>query len=354
MLNTLLGVFSNSLSKIIHSADITNLFLLDSRLRLVFYHGIGSEIRPCLAYLNDEISEDTFQRQIDYLQYNYNVCPLEEAINVVYSHDKKKEKPVCSITFDDGLASVYKKAFPLLKNRGLTAAVFLNTAVIDNKNILWLHLLNYLVFHKGLIVVRQIISDTLGNEFKIIEYDEKQFMKWCKNNYYILFRAKSIQRLINVLKVDVEEVAYTEALYLTTDEIKQMSMCGFTFYSHTENHLPLKTLPDEISRKEIDNALKYMDNNKIGSRKFVSFPFGMVKDYGEKAREYALSVGHEYVLEVGDGYNSFSRMRENKTYSRVSLGSCSSEPKELFSALEITPRLKAFINSFRSLFNDNR
>lgn len=354
MLNTLLTGISNSLSNILHATNLTRLFHRDSRVRLVFYHGIGNGIAPCLAYLKDEISIDTFEKHIDYLQKYYYICPLEEAIQVFCEQENKYTKPVCSISFDDGLSSVFTKAFPLLRERRLTASVFLSTSVIDNKNMLWLHLLNYLIYHHGMTIVTEIISETLDNKYPIIHSDERQFMGWCKNNFHILIQAKAIQRLVDFLKVDVQSIAQNEKLYLNTEEIEHMSLYGFTFYSHTANHLLLNALNDEELQKEINDAIKYLKSKQIGSKKFVSFPFGMLKDYGARAREYALSAGHEYVLEVGDGFNSLARVIAKKTFSRVSLGSCSAKPKEIFSALEIRPRLKAGIYSIESYFNNYR
>ena len=66
----------------------------------------------------------------------------------------------------------------------------------------------------------------------------------------------------------------------------------------------------------------------------------MEVDYGRRAKEYALVSGYKYVVEVGDGLNSSSRVLNDRVISRVGLGSTSFRDTSLYCAIELYPVVK--------------
>src|SRR5260221_12588527 len=51
-----------------------------------------------------------------------------------------------ALTFDDGYAANYTRAFPTLPRHGLNATFYVTTNCIDNREILWTGLLRFAVF----------------------------------------------------------------------------------------------------------------------------------------------------------------------------------------------------------------
>ena len=349
MLNTLLikatDLIGFLLNKIGYNLPIRSRF----DLRLVFYHGIGDGSSPCFKYLNDETSMENFSEQISYLQKNYKLLSLEEAILTIIDGYDRDDGPFCSISFDDGLSTVYTEAFPFLKERNLTATVFVNTAVIGNCKLLWLHFLNYLIFHYGTVAVSEMLYNFRPYEISKPPTTEKALLEWCKENFNFIYEFNALDKIADLLEINIGDIAKRQNLYLDWDQIDAMTQSGFTFYSHTENHTPLSVLSHSYMKREIDKARNCMINYNQSFGRFVSFPFGMKKDYGRKAREYALSNGHEIIFEVGDGYNPPSRVKKERTFSRVSFGELDANPIILYSALEIRPLLKGTINIIRKL-----
>ena len=87
----------------------------------------------CLGESTDEytINIDHFKQQMDYLKENdYRVISIAQLLECV-ENNVFPEKPVV-ITIDDGYKSVYSLAFPVLKEYGFPATLFLYTDFLAN------------------------------------------------------------------------------------------------------------------------------------------------------------------------------------------------------------------------------
>lgn len=75
---------------------------------------------------------DFFQKQMQYLKdKGYNVAGINDLIDFFDNGMPIKSKSVL-ITFDDGYEDFYSDAFPILRNFGYKATVFLPTGLMDN------------------------------------------------------------------------------------------------------------------------------------------------------------------------------------------------------------------------------
>jgi peptidoglycan/xylan/chitin deacetylase (PgdA/CDA1 family) len=80
------------------------------------------------------ISEETFRRQLSALiAAGWTVIDLDTALDVLDSLDTLRPKSAL-ITFDDGYRSVREVAFPVLRDLGLPATVFVPTEFIGRDN----------------------------------------------------------------------------------------------------------------------------------------------------------------------------------------------------------------------------
>ena len=314
-------------------------------LRLVFYHGIGDKNSAAMTYLDDEIPEHVFKKHIDYLQDRYILLSLKDAVDLAQTGKLPKEKPVCAISFDDGLRSVFSDAFPLLKERGIPFDVFVNTSVIGNNDLLWLHAINYLLTTFGPANVAESINRLIDNSVREAPSDARGLERWCRENFEYFLKNNIIGQLFDNYALNLEEVAAEQDLYLTWEQIEEMSEGGVGFYSHTHRHFPLNTLSeDELIKAEIKVAHDIMDL-RLKATDFISFPFGMEVDYGKRAIPHAFSVGHKFVVEVGNGLNSLNRIISDNIISRVSLGTTAADGAKLYAAIEVRPVVKARLKS---------
>jgi hypothetical protein len=95
-------------------------------LTILTYHSISNEIEP-----DETVTPEEFERQLQYVEENYKVIPLEEAIEYLQT-DIEKVSGSIVITFDDGYSDNYYNAYPLLKKHNFPATIFLISDFIKN------------------------------------------------------------------------------------------------------------------------------------------------------------------------------------------------------------------------------
>jgi peptidoglycan/xylan/chitin deacetylase (PgdA/CDA1 family) len=75
------------------------------------------------------ISSRMFERHLDCIGRHFTFVSLDD-IGEHAAGGRRFDKPVAAVTFDDGYRDVYEHAFPILKRKGIPAAVFVVTGLI--------------------------------------------------------------------------------------------------------------------------------------------------------------------------------------------------------------------------------
>ena len=106
----------------------------------------GYQTVPVLVYYSfsknkpgkTPVTQDDFKAQMKYLKENgYNVITLDQLLDFLDYKEQIPEKSVV-ITFDDGWRSIYNIAFPIMKEYGFPATLFIYTDFIGGgKAISW-------------------------------------------------------------------------------------------------------------------------------------------------------------------------------------------------------------------------
>ncbi len=92
------------------------------------YHRFGE-----CRYPSTSVTLEQFEAHLEYLEAeDYNVWPLERIIEHKQSGKTVPDRTV-AITIDDAYLSVYKEAYPRLRERGFPFIVFVATDAIDNR-----------------------------------------------------------------------------------------------------------------------------------------------------------------------------------------------------------------------------
>src|SRR5262245_47685260 len=78
------------------------------------------------------IGRAMLERQIDWIGRRFEITSLDE-IESRLVQGTGWRRPAAAITFDDGYADVFEQAFPLLKARGIPAAIFVVSDLIGTE-----------------------------------------------------------------------------------------------------------------------------------------------------------------------------------------------------------------------------
>lgn len=106
--------------------------LRPGRFAVLMFHRIADE--PALRASANKplmVEEGVFARLAETLASECLCLPLAEAVRAARD-GRRDSKPMVALTFDDGYADCYAKAFPVLRRFGLPATVYLSTGHLDD------------------------------------------------------------------------------------------------------------------------------------------------------------------------------------------------------------------------------
>lgn len=103
----------------------------DKSIPVLMYHSIEREVLPN-GQLNElRVPKEIFREQMKYLKDNgFTTLTIAEAYKFLAKNEGVPEKSIV-ITLDDGYVDNYTNAYPILKEFGFNATVFVITGVVD-------------------------------------------------------------------------------------------------------------------------------------------------------------------------------------------------------------------------------
>jgi len=169
---------------------------------VLLYHSVGNS--------KYGVSEADFSEQMSCLAEAAEVVSLCELIG---GRDKGGNlgRLRCSITFDDGYSSVYSTAWPIMRNFGFTASVFVTTGAVHSTQ-------------------PQVSSKTSG--------------------------------------------LYPDETILTWQQIDELSQNGFEVGSHLQTHTDLVSLSEDQMRKELLASREEIEERVGMPCRSVAYPWG--------------------------------------------------------------------------------
>ena len=101
-----------------------------------FYHLVAKETPEYIRHLYKAPTPEQFVADLEFLLKFYKPASLDD-IKEYVSSGKKLHKPSFFLSFDDGLKECYEVIYPILKEKGIQAAFFINPAFVDNQEIFY-------------------------------------------------------------------------------------------------------------------------------------------------------------------------------------------------------------------------
>ena len=104
-----------------------------NRLAIFMYHAV---IASPLQVFDWCFTDATlFRSQMQSLKAHYELLPLSEAARRL--QDGTIQRPAAVVTLDDGFQNNYDIAFPILRELGIPATIFLVTGLVDTDDTFW-------------------------------------------------------------------------------------------------------------------------------------------------------------------------------------------------------------------------
>lgn len=268
------------------------------KVMILCYHRIVADIAR--AEQETEVgmvtSVETFRRQMQLIREHCEVLTLDEA-----AASLRDERPITRtaavITFDDGYRDFYDLAWPILRELGLPATVFVPTAFIGDERMLD-HDRFYLYVKKarsrGLSLRVPLVKAGLSAEKVAALCAEVNPLRVYRQLCYLPFalRERSLQCLEDFVGNQREENLNGFSL-LDWEMIREMASTGVFFGAHTDNHVVLANEELQTVEREILRSKQALEE-KLGqpSRSFA-YPTGK---YNAAIKDVVVRAGFEVAV----------------------------------------------------------
>jgi len=265
---------------------------MSGQVTIVMYHYVRDYQVSAYPGINGLDVRD-FASQIGYFARYYVFVTLEECWNALDGKNNLPENAVL-LTFDDGYADHYEYVFPLLKQKGIQGTFFVPAGPCDEKVVLDVNKIHFIlasspdpsILLKHLLTLMsrkreqfgledpQAYVSTITDSFRFGSQEVLIFKRLLQRTLPSRARKEIIGEMFADF-VTADERSFSERLYLSESQMKEMSAQGMAFGHHYSSHEWLPTLSRARHEEELAKGLDLL--NRIGARTdkwAVSYPYG--------------------------------------------------------------------------------
>jgi peptidoglycan/xylan/chitin deacetylase (PgdA/CDA1 family) len=246
-----------------------------------------------------------FGRQCEYLRRRCHVLSMRE-FSVYLREGRELPAHATVITVDDGRRQFYANAYPVLREFGLPATMYLPTAYMDGAW-LWFHRYQY-VFERTPLARTECrgLSPLPDAEFDLTSPDARYnaFFAVVRRAQWLSAeeRDRLEDELAKLLSVSVPERPLDEFTPLTWDEVREMASHGIEFGGHTVNHPILQTLStNKELEAEIAGCKARIEEELQSPVRHFAYPSGHEEEIPAAAAEIVRRAGYETAVTTVPG-----------------------------------------------------
>ncbi len=273
----------------------------------IMFHHFHDNCKHILG--QGSISSETFDDMLNYYGKTHNIINAEEFLNKSISHTLLPAD-VC-LTFDDGLLCQYDIAYPVMRERGLTAFWFIYTSPLDGvkeKLEIYRHFRFSMFadieeFYSAFFDMAAKLHKNAMGAMK--DYNQNEYLKeypfYTPNDKRFRYMRDVVlggEMYNAIMDKMVEEYRYdidknSKLLWLNADHIKDLHQHGHIIGLHSYSH------PTVMEKKEYDEQKQEYGRNKIQLEniiqeeiKAVSYPCNSYNaDTIRCMREFGIKIG---------------------------------------------------------------
>jgi peptidoglycan/xylan/chitin deacetylase (PgdA/CDA1 family) len=208
-------------------------------------------------------------------------------------------RPAVLVTFDDGYRSYHDLAYPVLKEYGIPALVFLVTGLVDEPGMLWTDRVQWAAFTtpRTSVTIPWIEG---GTPFELGDTRARQALSGTARAF--------LKTIPDALRVErVEELVATlggspprERQMVTWDEVRR-TMDLTTYGGHTHSHCILSQVDRAGAAWEIGTCRERIAAETAKTPTTFAYPNGSLADFTQETREVLQAHGFEIAFSSCQG-----------------------------------------------------
>lgn len=275
-------------------------------VRILAYHRVWDigreETFPYDSELVSATSAD-FAWQMDYVRRHFDPLTFRQFLAALDEREPMPARPVI-VTFDDGFADNFTHAFPILRDCGVPATVFLATDSVGESGTYWYDRLAHLVHTANRAAVPVPWLETplrLGTTHAERRAALRQVLSVLK-------------RVPNALRLEAQEYFESELALspeqpdersgaMTWDQVREMADAGIEFGSHTCSHPILANLTDDELEHELVDSRKSIERELGRPVDVLSYPVGGATAFDNRVRKAVAAAGYRLGVAYLPGMN---------------------------------------------------
>jgi peptidoglycan/xylan/chitin deacetylase (PgdA/CDA1 family) len=213
------------------------------------------------------VSRSMLEQHLDWIGRRFRFISLDELGARLDGRDDRKD-PVAAITFDDGYRDFYEQALPVLRRKGVPAAVFVVTDLVGTKRV---HL------HDKLYVLLASRSNALQATRVLLE---------------TLSQAE-VEEVIRKLEseVSIAEDAFRPFYSLTWEMLEEICRAGITIGSHTRTHVLMTNESRERVQEELSGSRAEIETRLGTDAEHFAYPSGL---FNTAVVEAVAAAGYQF------------------------------------------------------------
>jgi peptidoglycan/xylan/chitin deacetylase (PgdA/CDA1 family) len=274
-----------------------------ARFEIILYHFVSAE-RNDFTLSGHTVTPAQFRRQLEYLAAHYQLIRLRD---VLAMEKAQPDRPLAAVCFDDGYRCILKEAYPALRDKRVPATMFVNPAVLGNRNLLWRDKIR-LLMRKGL--EREFVDflRTRGGSYRFGMLSELGFYKWSKNPKALrtMQIQKDVDAFFSLKGFDPAAIAAKNKLFLAEEDVVPREFLDFG--NHTWSHPVLTLLSAAAQREEIVRCDTFLKGRGIASTG-LALPFS---PYNRDTVAVCRELGYAYILTVFEESNFLPRGKKER------------------------------------------
>ena len=273
--------------------------LKDPGLAILMFHGVTDQPPKGLENSSNlHIHVDLFAGLCAWLKTNAHVLSLQEAL-AFQRAGKPLPRNTVVLTFDDGYASNYHLAYPILRRHNLPSTIFVATDFVQNRAWLWPDRLEYAVGNSGKLYLKSALNDQsisfpLATSAQRLECIHRLSIALKHMPQEMLHH--EITRIEDDLGASLNLADQIPAIYapLTWPQIREMVASGLiTMGAHTHRHLILSRCRPETLREELATSNQILAEALGSPPSLFAYPNGKMGDFNHATRQALQEAGYE-------------------------------------------------------------